>query len=78
MGAGLQAVVMALEGSGLRPGPAVWFVGDTDIDMQCAVNSGCIPVLVRPHPPEEREFGEAEPHVHFPDCTALLETLRAM
>ncbi len=73
-----EAVIMALEGSGLRPGPAIWFVGDTDIDMQCAVNSGCIPVLVRPHPPEEREFGEAEPRAHFQDCTALLKTLQSM
>ncbi len=74
----VEAVEMGLEGSGLQPGPAVWFVGDTDIDMQCAVNSGCIPVLVRPHPPEELEFGDAEPQVHFPDCTGLLEAVRSM
>ena len=74
----VEAVEMGLEGSGLQPGPAVWFVGDTDIDMQCAVNSGCIPILVRLHPPEEGEFGEAEPQVHFSDCTALLGTVQSM
>jgi phosphoglycolate phosphatase len=24
----------------------IWFVGDTDIDLECARNSGCIPVLI--------------------------------
>ena len=73
-----EAVALALEGSGLASGPGVWFVGDTDIDMHCAVNSGCIPVLLRPHPPHEGEFGEAAPQVHYPDCAALLGALQAM
>jgi len=74
----VESVLLALEGSGLEPGPAIWFVGDTDIDMQCAVNSGCIPVLVRPHSPQEQEFGEAEPKAYFSDCTTLLETVRSL
>lgn len=74
----VEAVDLALAGSNLRRGPAVWFVGDTDIDMQCAVNSGCIPVLVRPHPPGEGEFADIEPHLHFPGCAALLATIRGM
>ena len=73
-----EAVVLALEGSGLAPGPEVWFVGDTDIDLRCAVNSGCIPVLVRPHAPQEGEFGDAGPQIHYPDCATLLEALLAM
>lgn len=73
-----EAVLAALEGSGLSPGPEVWFVGDTDIDMRCAVNTGCIPVLVRPHPPGSGEFGETGPHAHYPDCAALLEALLEM
>ncbi len=74
----VDAVELALAGSNLATGPEVWFVGDTDIDMQCGVNSGCIPVLVRPHPPGEGEFGEAEPRLHFRDCSALLEAVRGM
>jgi phosphoglycolate phosphatase len=35
----------------------VWFVGDTDVDMLCARNSGCVPVLV----------GGTD----LPDCPAL-------
>ena len=46
-------VHMALEGSGVAAGAAVWFVGDTAIDMECARNSGCLPVLVRKLPPAD-------------------------
>ena len=35
-------------------GADVWFVGDTDIDMDCAVNAGCLPVLVRREPAQAR------------------------
>lgn len=41
-------VVMALEGSGIAPGPDVWFIGDTDIDMICANNAGCTAVFLGP------------------------------
>lgn len=42
----IEPVLSALEPSGLTPGPHVWFVGDADIDMQCAHAAGCTPVLV--------------------------------
>jgi len=73
-----EAVLMALEGSNQVPGPDIWFVGDTDIDMICAVNSGCIPVLVRPNPPVPGEFGGAEPHAFYPDCAALRRAVLGM
>jgi phosphoglycolate phosphatase len=38
-------VDMALEGSGLQSGDEVWFVGDTAIDLECAKNTGCVPIL---------------------------------
>ncbi|MEX2628604.1 MAG: HAD family hydrolase [Tistlia sp.] len=69
-------VVMALSGSGLEPGPAVWFVGDTDIDMLCARNAGCTGLLIRDEAPAEGEFAEAAPHRHvatFEELLALLE-----
>ena len=28
------------------PGETVWLVGDTGVDMECACNSGCVPVLL--------------------------------
>jgi len=39
-------VALALAPGGIDPGEAVWFVGDTAVDMECALNSGCIPVLL--------------------------------
>lgn len=38
-------VLKALEGSGIESGADVWFVGDSDIDLECAKNTGCTPVL---------------------------------
>ncbi len=43
----VDAVAMALDGSGLDRGPQVWFVGDADIDMECARNAGLTAVLLR-------------------------------
>jgi phosphoglycolate phosphatase len=57
------------------PDEAVWFVGDTDIDMLCAVNAGCLPVLLRPEPPAAGEFADCMPRLHVPDCRALAELL---
>lgn len=71
----VEPVEMALEGSGLSRGPGIWFVGDTDIDMLCAVNAGCLPVLLRPEPPAAAEFGDAVPRRHVESCTALASLL---
>jgi phosphoglycolate phosphatase len=37
---------LALAGSGIEAGPAVWYVGDTEIDVATAGAAGCISVLV--------------------------------
>jgi len=63
-------VVLALQPSGMQPGEAVWFVGDTGLDMQCARNSGCVPVLLGSGA-EEAEFAEFAPRFAFADGTAL-------
>lgn len=44
-------VLMALEGSGIAPGPDVWFVGDSHTDMICAANAGCTGILIETKPP---------------------------
>lgn len=67
----VEPVELALAGSGLNRGPGVWFVGDTDIDMLCAVNAGCLPVLLRPEAPAAGEFGDAMPAHHVESCAAL-------
>ena len=74
----VEAVELALAGSGLAPGPEIWFVGDTDIDMACAVEAGCLPVLLRPDPPGLGEFEGAAPRLHVTGCTQLLETVSGL
>ncbi|WP_159996438.1 HAD family hydrolase [Roseomonas sp. 18066] len=39
-------VLMALRQLGVEPGPDVWFVGDTGVDMQAARAAGCSAVLL--------------------------------
>lgn len=38
-------VTLALNGSGMVAGADVWFVGDTVIDLECAKNTNCTPIL---------------------------------
>lgn len=74
----VEAVELALRGSGIARGPEVWFIGDTDIDMICAVNAGCLPVLLRVVPPAKGEFPGAEPSHHvagFSELTELLDSV---
>jgi phosphoglycolate phosphatase len=73
-----EPVAMALEGSGVSPGAAVWFVGDTGVDMECGVNAGCLPVLVREADPVEEEFLRHPPVIHVRDCETLLNFVRSL
>jgi len=66
-----EVVDFALTGSGIAAGPAVWFVGDTDIDVLCAQNSGCTAVLVREAPPGPDEFQGLGLAAHVPDCAGF-------
>ncbi len=66
-----EPVLLALEESGIDPGTHVWFAGDTDIDMECARNAGCRPVLIRLEAPREGEFGPGPPPLHFKSPLAL-------
>lgn len=72
----VEPVEMALRGSGVAPGPDVWFVGDTWIDMECAHNAGCQPILVREAAPRDGEFGKFAPKSHFPNCDRLATLVR--
>ncbi|QQS12678.1 MAG: HAD family hydrolase [Rhodospirillales bacterium] len=64
-------VARALEPAGFGPDHSVWFVGDTAIDLECAHNTGCLPVLIRDEPPEPLEFERHPPAFHVRDCHAL-------
>ena len=66
-----EPVDLALKGSGIERGPEVWIAGDADIDLECAHNAGCTPILVREQAPGPGELDTHPPARHFPDCDAL-------
>lgn len=66
-------VHMALDGSGHQPAMDIWFVGDADIDLECAMETGCTPILVREKPPEPGEFDRHPPAKYLKNCMELKE-----
>ncbi|MBM3487917.1 MAG: HAD family hydrolase [Alphaproteobacteria bacterium] len=65
------AIAAALAGGPVAAGEGVWFVGDTEIDLQAAYNAGCIAVLMRAEPPAPGEFAGHEPMFHTRTCKEL-------
>lgn len=70
-------MVLALEPSGLAMGEAVWYVGDTGVDIECARNSGCVPVLLGGEL-SEAELARAAPRYVFPDCASLFRQVKGL
>lgn len=69
-------VERALEGAGVAPGPEVWLVGDTWIDMQCAKESGCTAILIGQTDDSAPESVEFPPDWRFGDCRELSLALK--
>jgi phosphoglycolate phosphatase len=67
---------LALDGSGISAGADVWFVGDADVDLECALAAGCVPILARELPPAPGEFDQHPPALHVDGCMALSMLLR--
>lgn len=68
----VDPVHMALAQKNLQPTMQVWFVGDSPIDMHCAINAGCTPTLLRAEPPQPGEFDAHPPAYYFPNPQTLL------
>jgi phosphoglycolate phosphatase len=64
-------VHLALAGSGVPAGPEVWFVGDTEMDMECAHLSGCVPVLLHPEPADPLVYAGRLPAWQGAGCAEL-------
>jgi phosphoglycolate phosphatase len=64
-------VHLALAGSGVPAGPEVWFVGDTEMDMECAHLSGCVPVLLSPEPADPLVYAGRLPAWQGAGCAEL-------
>jgi phosphoglycolate phosphatase len=70
-------VELALQPSGINPGADVWFVGDTAIDMECALDAGCVPVLLGCAEPSV-EFTRFPPRLCFADEASLFRSLQGL
>lgn len=68
-------VHLALTASGIPAGEEVWFVGDTAVDMECALNSGCVPVLLGEAAGAD-EFARFAPRLSFADEETLYRALQ--
>ena len=68
------AMQFALEGSGFTGGD-VWYVGDTALDMECAMRAGCTAVLLGALDPADQGFAQFPPQLRFADFTALGQSL---
>lgn len=64
-------VHLALEGSDIAAGEAVWFVGDSGVDMEIAHKTGCVPVLLGDADTDRNEFDKFQPKVIFRSCIEL-------
>ncbi|HYH39548.1 MAG TPA: HAD family hydrolase [Azospirillum sp.] len=67
-------VHMALAPSGIAPSREVWFIGDADIDMECAHAAGLVPVLVGAA--EGEGFGRFPPAHRYDTCGTLSGLVR--
>ncbi|MXP63856.1 HAD family hydrolase [Roseomonas sp. M0104] len=70
-------VLMALERLGVAPGPAVWFIGDTGVDMQAARAAGCSAVLLG-DAAHDGGVAALAPDRVFTDAHVLAEYLRGL
>lgn len=63
-------IFLALAASGHSPGPTVWMIGDTEVDVESAKRAGVTAVFVRsnPHPPR---WGAFRPDIEVDDLWAL-------
>lgn len=62
-----EHVDYALQYAGITADSSIWFVGDSETDMQCAKNSGCTPVFLG----EKHEAARLSVALVFSDCQAL-------
>ena len=76
----LAPVAMALAPAGLTvesfSATGGWFVGDADVDMECAHKAGCVPVLVGDA--ADCDFGPYPPAFRFDTCLSLRDLVRRL
>ncbi len=68
-------VHLALSGSSLKPNEDIWFVGDSVTDMECAHNSGCLPVFFGERDFNDGAFLHCPPKLVFKNHKELIATV---
>lgn len=68
-------IVLALQPSGQAAGASIWYVGDTNVDMECACAASCVPVLLRSHGAGDGEFDLHPPRHSFINPKEFMEFL---
>lgn len=68
-------LLLGLERCGLKPGPAIWYVGDSETDMRTAQAAECTAILVRHHHDNAHLIEEFKPGMVFDDCASLRDYL---
>lgn len=68
---------LALAACRIEPGPHVWYVGDTALDMQAARAAGCTAVLVG-NAPHDGGVANAMPDLAFDDADVLSHALASL
>lgn len=72
-------LLLALAQSGLAPETHhIWYVGDTENDLQCAAEAGCPSVFIKGHVESERLMQAYSPVRSVEDCAGLHEFLVAL
>ncbi len=69
---------LALSESGMQAGEHVWFIGDTIVDLECAHNTGCTPVLYGDFVTGANEYEGFTFAHHVRDHTELLALLKSV
>ncbi|MGG5808449.1 HAD family hydrolase [Falsiroseomonas sp. CW058] len=70
-------ILLALAACGVPPGPDVWYVGDTALDMQAARAAGCRAVLLG-DAAHDGGAANAAPDAAFGSATALCHALASL
>jgi phosphoglycolate phosphatase len=73
-----EPIELFLKNNGLKKNSLIWYIGDADIDMETARNSGCLAVLLHADSLESVNLGEFLPEITLSGCeelAALVETL---
>lgn len=69
------AMRAALDGCGLA-GDQVWYIGDTALDMECAMRAGCVGILLGGYDPQNEDFVRFPPQRRFAAFSELGRFLR--